>query len=66
MVFPSGFMVMGFDKATNAVIGTFNIPPTDQYSKTLNCDQYDVNFIPRLKSTKYDLCTILMQIFKIM
>ncbi|XP_046651683.1 putative ferric-chelate reductase 1 homolog [Daphnia pulicaria] len=37
-----GFMVMGFDKATSAVIGTFKISSTDQqYSKTLDCSQYD-------------------------
>jgi hypothetical protein len=40
----SGFMVMGFDKATSAVIGTFKISSTNQYSKTLDCSQYDVNF----------------------
>ncbi|EFX80339.1 hypothetical protein DAPPUDRAFT_224638 [Daphnia pulex] len=36
-----GLMVMGFDKATSAVIGTFKISSTDQYSKTLDCSQYD-------------------------
>jgi hypothetical protein len=39
----SGFLVMAFNKATNAVIGTFIIPSADQNSKTLNCGQYDVN-----------------------
>jgi hypothetical protein len=41
--FSSGFLIMGFDKAKNdTVIGTFNIPPTDQDSRTLDCEQYDV------------------------
>jgi hypothetical protein len=36
---------MGFDKETKAVIGTFKISSMDQYSKTLDCGQYEVNWL---------------------
>ncbi len=38
-------MVMGFDKATGDVIGTFT--SMDPYSKTLDCSQYGRSAIGR-------------------
>ncbi|XP_046453170.1 putative ferric-chelate reductase 1 homolog [Daphnia pulex] len=47
-----GFLVMAFNKATNAVIGTFFIPSADQNSKTLNCGQYDNAATHKINSAK--------------